>query len=968
MPKELPKRVEENLLKMLAQDASDEEIEEYMTGEGFPPVQQAQPGLDIYTQEATPPQNTSPSNFSENLTQLDKEFASEDENRLNLEAASHAAKAAGLSFIEPFYRHAKSEFKSGVNLEREGFNQLLNSQSTGDVFKGLGKTALGVMQAGFAPVSSPFMVFADAVNSGADLARDASKDTALEFPVNFALGPKGATGEIASLIAGLASPKMLGNALKNFLGFPIDETAALVGAGGQIPGKVARGMAPSAVSNAGLASKFLDPKDVLRQSEPGFQETIISELARDIATAAKPALEGNFSKSERLFKQVSRLLQAGEIESSFIPEILKKHDLSLDQFAQEYAASISESARNLKSLSDLKKQLNAIYPKGSAGAKALGEKLQVIQDQQGVMGRTLDGLRSIENVARASLISQSMTAMRNLTSFGARMTLSTVDEALQSVLRKTFGGKREEFDTLRNNFTQLTGILQNMPFKKNQQLLDLLDSKNGVLAKARLLSEPVHDVKLGKYTKMITVFNRVQENFSRKMAFEARMRQNLNRAGMKFEDVDPNAIPEELFQDAVDYSLEMTFAQHAKSEGVRKTIRGFKDFLGTMAIPFPNFVAANAIPFMFDHSPLGFLHLAKPTIIREMASGNPERFARHMSRAAIGTMMLDAAMQVRANVGEEFKWYEYPAEDGKVIDARVFAPFSTMLFVAEAIQHPEKISAREWIELGIGLNRVAGTGLELVDILRGADSKLTIASIERFIGAYGGRFTTPIRTAKDLVGDVIPEEKSPRTTRENPIIGPTIKNIPGLSQLLPEYRSGLDATDPAPQDAFGVPGGVLRQLSGLSAKNVSPIQKEMNRLNIKDKSLIGRTGIAEADTKLRGIMGVIGDEILADMIQSSQYKALNKPEQRLLFEEKIHGIRKAARNVFAAREPNLDAKIRLFRKLTQAMRQNITEETGEDSRKITDQIVDDAFESNNIPKRNNLLDILSAKPPAKVVP
>ena len=142
------------------------------------------------------------------------------------------------------------------------------------------------------------------------------------------------------------------------------------------------------------------------------------------------------------------------------------------------------------------------------------------------------------------------------------------------------------------------------------------------------MSQPVHEVVGGRTVQMLNTLNRAQEHFFRKLAFEAKLRQLLTRRGKNFETVDPKKISIDELEESVDYALEMTFAASPKTNTGRRFLSGWNSVGLTLVNPFPRFNFFNAVPFILDHSPLGYLKAMSPKTLRALANGDPAKAER----------------------------------------------------------------------------------------------------------------------------------------------------------------------------------------------------------------------------------------------------------------------------------------------------------------------------------------------------
>ena len=309
----------------------------------------------------------------------------------------------------------------------------------------------------------------------------------------------------------------------------------------------------------------------------------------------------------------------------------------------------------------------------------------------------------------------------------------------------------------------------------------------------------------------------------------------------------------------------------------------------------------------------------RPEIIKELASGNPERFVKAASRATLGTLMLDSAWRLRQSQYAGEKWYEIKTgydpktKEEKVIDARAFAPFSAYLLMAEAFIHPERLDAQDYAQAVIGMNRIAGTGLVAVDLLRAKSGETAKDVVNKFVGAYIGSFSVPARTVKDLYSGIDPEEGVYRDVKNDPVAGPFLQNIPELSQMFPEspspYTTKRQGKPTAEQSIMGIPAPVFRQMTGFYQNLKPEVKQEVDKIGVDYTSVYPRTGVADADRKLIEFMAPIVERYGPALIESKQYQSLTLPGKRLAMGQLFKEARAEARRVLNVKHPDLSLQI-----------------------------------------------------------
>jgi hypothetical protein len=495
------------------------------------------------------------------------------------------------------------------------------------------------------------------------------------------------------------------------------------------------------------------------------------------------------------------------------------------------------------------------------------------------------------------MVSQLATAVRNAGSAVGRITMASFDDAAQSIL----GG-----GSMKNMWDSIASDFQALPLIRNKELLnEVLDGNP--LTKEKLLYTSVNEAELlGKVSKAVNTANVYQERAFRKYAFQAKLEKLAKESGQILGDMNPERIPKEWLDTATSHALDMTFASSG-GKMAKKLVKFYDEFpiLYTVSNPFPRFTFANALPFLIEHSPYGLAKALSPRIIDDLAQGNSKAFAKAASRGLIGTALLGQAMDLRTEFGGE-KWYELsiPNEDGTTtnIDGRPYAPMTQYLFMAQLIEdmrNPDKIStitAADWTDVLLGMNRVSGTGFILADLIRGKSLERSKEILTKFAADWAGAFSTPLAQVRDIEQAVTGDSRlrDPRgDTLGETIVGTTLKNLPLAHRLLPVRRSPLAQGAIEQESLLGVPGGIAKQLTGLNLKKKNVVQREVDRLDVNYSIWNPRTGNKEMDRRQTAIMGEYSPQ-MADFIMSDQYQNMNDAQKKVALEEVLKGFKKMA--------------------------------------------------------------------------
>jgi len=483
------------------------------------------------------------------------------------------------------------------------------------------------------------------------------------------------------------------------------------------------------------------------------------------------------------------------------------------------------------------------------------------------------------------MVSQLATAARNALSQAGRYSIQTVDDAIRGTLKVASGKHpREAYADFFSDFTAVWRRLTPAGRKRVNKILAQYPEE-----KARMFSAPVHDIMIGdKLSKVVMFLNRGQEYFFRKMSFDAKFTSLMKQAGL---DPVRDKATQTILEQATKNSLELTFADSARSQA-GKALLGLYDkvpFLTTVN-PYPRFWL-NSMKFLWDFNPTGYLTAASRA---RMFSKNPEMVYEALSKATVGTIMLGMAMEFRDSKYAGEKYYEIKyGEDpktgkAKYIDTRAFAPFSTYLYLAEQIKHPERIKAQDRIQGLIGINRIGGTGLVLIDVLRNERADTARKMLKEFVGQWLGGFTVPARSVEDIIGQWNKEARTVRATREEPLLGPARQNIPGIAgRMKPAPR--LTRKEPYKREAT-----LMRQLTGLTKKTKTKLEREMDRTRVR--GVWPRTGDPKFDRLMTQGMGPIVENVLGRLVESQKYKQASDEDKKDLLQDSFSAVKQIVRS------------------------------------------------------------------------
>lgn len=643
-----------------------------------------------------------------------------------------------------------------------------------------------------------------------------------------------------------------------------------------------------------------------------YEHSIDEDLINTLTQKATPILKMQPEKSqERIFQQISDLIDNQELELTQIRPLLDKAGVDYKQFAQLYKASISRSGRILNYHSRTARELNKVFQ----GTEAEELFSQIATQAKNESNAVLDALSSVyritDNVRRASIVTQLSTASRNIQTQIGRGGVEVFDTFLQGMLNRNPKAAISEAGT------ELMVLLRRMSKPQQEAYMKALDDYP--IQEGRLMNTPVHEIAaLDKYTKSINFFNRWQELHSRRIGYQMRLARNLKRMGYDPFRSNLAEVPqdrmEKAIEDSVDFALDMSFANRPKNQLSKAVLDMYRAApVLTQINPFPKFNFANAWQFMFDFTPAGFMRLVNKSTRDKIASGNMEALSRPM----IGTALTAMGMAIRTSEFAGPKWYELQVGD-TTIDTRPLAPFNIYMFLGELIANPQNLTLQDYLLLPIGLTRVTGTGLVLVDLLRDRPrTEYNWKLLKDYVGAYLGGFSVPARTAQDFIGGIqqklgmTPEETFYRDTEQRPVLGPFMSNIPGLSRQLPPVYS------PFKEGPLGAENPILKQLTGINVKTRSRVEHETKENQVLYQSIYPRTGIPEADNEIQKYMAIamkdMTDPTKEKMYINNRevdYELLPPSGKRIILRAYLKEARARAMNMLELNDPELFRQVK----------------------------------------------------------
>lgn len=647
------------------------------------------------------------------------------------------------------------------------------------------------------------------------------------------------------------------------------------------------------------------------------------EQAAELLAATEPG-----QKNERLYKQVAAAFHTGMIDAPGLVEQLKETGMSLPEFVKDYyVPSIRLAGQQLQQLSSLRKHIASLGGEGKAAIDELSNLSASV--------KFTEWIQRLEDTRRTLLISQVKTGVRNAESQG--ITYGT--DLLEQGMRQAVGGRGDFFGSIASlsrawNKDESRTAIQSL-LKGRSDLLEKLGEHEYRPPNTFLETNPVLRATLGKFVNVTTWINQAQEQFFRRATFDSSLRQSLKNAGYDVEAelaANLKGVPEKvrgpMLDHAVDRALELTFAQTAPGgKFSEKMIEGLQTArpLTTFVTPFPRYMG-NALAYVVKRSPLGLARLA--------TTAGRQDYGRVMSEAMTGNMLLGGAIALRYSAHGGEKWYQIKRDNGEEYDIRgVLGPFAPYLFAADAVkQYLDKgtvnYKGSDVIEGILSMSRLTGTASTMLSWLKGDanDSETWAKGAEKLIGEWVGGFSTPARNVKDAftiagsaedalgtntgIGKFGKAEGTFKDIRDYPLSGPTRQNIPGADQSLPDSVS-VTRGEPMPTE-HPIPSGIL----GLNIRSTTPLENEMERLNVGIGEVAPKTGYPKADRELSRRIGKIVSVAGPRLVKDAGYQKLGEETKKVVIRQLFTEAKKLGMSHLEKSNPKVWAVLKAHGELT----------------------------------------------------
>lgn len=550
----------------------------------------------------------------------------------------------------------------------------------------------------------------------------------------------------------------------------------------------------------------------------------------------------------------------------------------------------------------------------------------------GVVGQADTISRALSTTQKlwlTAMLSQPKTAARNFFSQGMMFGSELFGNLCSGTIEAFAGIKKGDGRSFNQYYGDLLNNLGAMatPFKKDRKTLlqqvfdavpyvgDMIENGAAFEAHTNVAADLIGVAKatwkrshswkeVGKDTKIIakdqtvdiardilSLPNRTQEVYLRKLFFEGRLLSDLESKGIKGGlqtvidaandlDVLPHDIRESVVS-AYEHAMKQTLAAQPEAHILKNILNVYNKvpfILRAATTPFPRFMM-NQYRYITERNPALMFELFNPEFRKALMGGIDDGFAqrnaaRVLGRATEGMLLLGGAFAWRTRENAEPKYYEVDTgvvdDDGKMLRENVlnYQPFGSYLFAAELLKAVKEgtdftdlpLSVNEWSEAVVNVRRLTDVPIFAIpDVARAmasGDRRQIQRAIGSVVGQLGGSFFIPARGLQELYeGAVGSEEVTQADVSYEEWTGPMRAN---LDILLPKDWRLPARVDPTTGDEVVIKHPLFGQLTGAVLKPTTKFKDLLAgtpRIQLSD--LTGSHGNAEADRLVAQLTGGI---------------------------------------------------------------------------------------------------------------
>jgi hypothetical protein len=646
-------------------------------------------------------------------------------------------------------------------------------------------------------------------------------------------------------------------------------------------------------------------------------------------------------------------------------DLLKTYELDFNDVAAMFAFEFSEAGRVLAIASSAKRNLKEFFDQivrmstkepGQKTAEITARNKQVDKANK-THNELWQGITNVDSARRGLMTIQPATTVRNTANATFRTAMHAFENMGQGIIQTSIGVVKSDSELIKAGVNSLFS-----PLSLVKYLAGNVDEGRAIQAlfaeaspeAAQRLFRSMADVSLKatdeeivnqkgitagllNATRYLNSINTLSDNTFKRAMFASELAKEVGgmRALNKIivEGRFASDITGEQFENATQRALELTY-QKSFEKGTLASgfIKVFSAPGPSLIIPFPRYIA-NSLEFTYEHAPLIGMFDLKPVF---GATGRTK--SKRIAQQLTGAGMLFGAVQLRASMGTDTKWYELKDGKGNLYDAKaLYGPFASYMVVADAIfranelaetakqrlgEDPEKTAifikqasdemGREFqaSKMGRELFKAAfGTQIKGVpqitsriidEYLQTGDFDIAGKLIADVAGNFFNSFTVGAGLAKDIMG----------TFDESYLVVPDTQDVNILQRFIKRSlrsipQAPIDGDKLARPTRLGdvVRGSVpiIKQVTGLTpiaARNT--IETELVKLNIEPYEFFK---VRASDPRLRKAItqmyGEISEDLLIPFIRSKTYNRTKEGMPTSISEKKfnLNSVFKSAKTI-----------------------------------------------------------------------
>tara|TARA_R110002073_G_scaffold123480_1_gene267167 strand:- start:20 stop:2575 length:2556 start_codon:yes stop_codon:yes gene_type:complete len=722
--------------------------------------------------------------------------------------------------------------------------------------------------------------------------------------------------------------------------------------------------------NATGGVKGVDSNDILSDFDLRLKTDRLDRIAAaTVELITEVGLDPKAIEGKRITDILADAIEAtgkkGKAGEDIYKDLLKKYELDFNDVAAMFAFEFSEAGRVLaiasaakRNVKDFFNQVVKMSKKGTGGEAAeITARNKQVDKANKTHNELWQGITNVDSARRGLMTIQPATTVRNTANATFRTAMHAFENMGQGIIQTSIGVVKSDSELIKAGVNSVFS-----PLSLVKYLAGNVDEGRAIQAlfaeaspeAAQRLFRSMADVSLKatdeeivnqkgitagllNATRYLNSINTLSDNTFKRAMFASELAKEVGgmRALNKIivEGRFASDITGEQFENATQRALELTY-QKSFEKGTLASgfIKVFSTPGPSLIIPFPRYIA-NSLEFTYEHAPLIGMFDLKPVF-----GATGRTLDKRIAQQLTGAGMLFGAVQLRASMGTDTKWYELKDGKGNLYDAKaLYGPFASYMVVADAIfranelaetakqrlgEDPEKTAIfikQASVEMGREF-QASKMGRELFKAAFGTQIKgvpqITSRIIDEYLqtgnldiagklitdvaGNFFNSFTVGAGLAKDIMG----------TFDESYLVLADTQDVNLLQRLIQRSlrsipQAPIDGDKLARPTRLGdvVRGSVpiIKQVTGLTpiaARNT--IETELVKLNIEPYEFFK---VRASDPRLRKAItqmyGEISEDLLIPFIRSKTYNKTKEGMPTSISEKKfnLNSVFKSAKTI-----------------------------------------------------------------------